>query len=123
MKEMRLENEPERMNRICLPDATEQGLPLGRGDTPEGSSAISLCFTVSGPRNSKKRFARRPKSARWSTWRNELREIEWQVFMGGTVSDRKQLMENMVTHRKSVQLSESMGDVIMCSLPHHDTSS
>ena len=43
--------------------------------------------------------------------------------MDGMVSDRKQLMENMVTHRKSVQLSESMGDVIMCSLPHHDTSS
>ena len=55
--------------------------------------------------------------------RNKLREIEWQVFMGGTVSDRKQLMENTVTHRKPVQLSEKKGDVITFSLPHHDLSS
>ena len=47
---------------------------------------------------------------------------EWQVLMDGT-SDRKQLMENTVTHRKPVQLSERRGDVITFSTPHHDPSS
>ena len=42
--------------------------------------------------------------------------------MDGTISDRKQLMENTVTHRKPVELSESRGDVIKFSLPHHDPS-
>ncbi len=50
--------------------------------------------------------------------RNKLREIEWQVFVHGTISDRKQLMENAVTHRQPVELS-----VIMFSLSHHDPSS
>ena len=43
--------------------------------------------------------------------------------MDGTISDRKQLMENTVTHRKPVELSESRGDVVTSSLPHHDPSS
>ena len=45
MKEVRLESTPERMNRISLPDAPGQGVPLVRGDIPEGSLAISLCFS------------------------------------------------------------------------------
>ena len=35
----------------------------------------------------------------------------------------KQLMENTVTHKKLVELSESRGDVITFFLPHHDPSS
>ena len=46
MKEVRLESGPERMNRICVPDASGQGIPSGRGDVSVGSLAISLCFTV-----------------------------------------------------------------------------
>ena len=41
--------------------------------------------------------------------------------MDGTLSDRKQLMENMIT--VSVQLSESGGIVIMLFLTHHNPSS
>ena len=33
---------------------------------------------------------------RWSVWWNELREIKLQDFIDETISDRKQLMENMV---------------------------
>ena len=43
--------------------------------------------------------------------------------MDETISDRKQLMENTVTHRKLVELSENRGDVITFSLPHNDPSS
>ena len=43
--------------------------------------------------------------------------------MDKTMSDRKQLMENMVMHRHPMQLSESGDDMITFSLPHHDPSS
>ena len=39
------------------------------------------------------------RTRRRSVWQNELRETEWQVFVDKTISDRKQLMENMATHR------------------------
>ena len=55
--------------------------------------------------------------------RNKLREIEWQVFVHGTISDRKQFMENAVTHRKPLELSGSECNVITFSLSHHDPSS
>ena len=43
--------------------------------------------------------------------------------MDGTINDRKQLLENTVTHRQPVELSESRGDVLTFSVPHHSPSS
>ena len=56
MKELCLESRLKRKTRVCLPDAPGQGIPLGRGDIPEGLPDMWLCFTVPGPRNSKKSF-------------------------------------------------------------------
>ena len=43
--------------------------------------------------------------------------------MDETISDRKQLMENTVTHRQPVELAENKDDVITFSLPYHVASS
>ena len=42
-------NRPERISRICFPDALGQGILLIRVDMSEGSVTMSLCFTVLGP--------------------------------------------------------------------------
>ena len=67
---------------------------------------MPLCLVIVWPINIKKSLARRSKRTRWSVWRNELRDIDWQIFMDETISDRKQLVENMVMRREPVQLSE-----------------
>ena len=90
---------------------------MGGCDISEGSLAISLCSTVLGPWNIKKLFAHRSERTKWSVWWNELKEIEWQVFMDGTISDRKPLMENTFMQRQPVELSESRGNVITFLLP------
>ena len=60
--------------------------------------------------------ARRSQRTRLgSVWRNELREIEWHVFMDRTISHTKQFTENTVMYRQPVQLSESGGDVTLSS--------
>ena len=67
---------------------------------------MPLCLVIVWPINIKKSLARRSKRTKWSVWRNELRDIDWQIFMDETISDRKQLVENMVMRREPVQLSE-----------------
>ena len=39
-------------------------------------------------------------------WQNELREIEWQVFVDGMVKDLKQLLENSHAQAASAAVSE-----------------
>ena len=46
MKES-LESGPGRMIRVCLLDAPEQDIPLGRGDLSEGSLAIIIVLSYS----------------------------------------------------------------------------
>ena len=67
---------------------------------------MPLCLAIVWPINIKKSLAPRSKRTRWSVRRNELRDIDWQIFMDETISDRKQLVENMVMRREPVQLSE-----------------
>ena len=64
--------------------------------------AMPLCLAIIWPINIKTSLARRSKRTRWSVWRNELRDIDWQIFMDETISDRKQLVENMVMHMQAV---------------------
>ena len=61
-------------------------------------TAMSYYFTILGPRNIKILLAHQSERTRWSVWRNEFKEIEWQVFMDRTISDRKQLMENTICY-------------------------
>ena len=60
--------------------------------------------------------ARRSQRSRLgSVRRNELREIEWQIFMDRTISHTKQFTDNTVMYRQPVQLSGSGGDVTLSS--------
>ena len=116
MKE-HLESRLKRMTRVCLPDAL--GMVFCWERAIEGNNYVwrlnghmSFC-PVLGPMNVKKWFAHRSERMWWGVWQNELREVEWQVFMGRAINNRKWLLGNTVMHRQPAQLSESRADVIM----------
>ena len=89
MKEVWLESRAERMNRVCLSNASGQSIPPGRGDVTESLPAISLCVTVLGHRNIRELLAllmvfkkrRRKKTLLCVFWRRTCEETNLRYCM------------------------------------------